>query len=966
MVSPHEIEQGLVRLRQLLRDGAGVFDRLTAEVAFANELCDAYPEERANWERLIAAGLAAANRSLSEGVRPKEAVAKAEAILAPIAQVAKQYTIHCVGHAHVDMNWMWDWPETVATTNDTFTTVDRLMEEFPAFRFSQSQASVYQIMKDYLPELYAKVKQRISEGRWEVTASTWVEGSKNLASGEILCRHLLYTKRFLNQEFGIPYDAIKIDWEPDTFGHAHTVPSIITKGGISRYYFHRGAAGPQLFWWQGKDGSRVLAFDDRARGYNGRIGPDIVRGLVPYARATGLKDWLFVYGVGDHGGGPTRRDLIQAEELATWPVFPDIKLSTTEEFYSAVERQASGLPVVDCELNYVFEGCYTSESNIKFANRKSESALVEAEMAALLGRAVARMPYPSEDISLAWRHAMFNQFHDILPGSGVRATYQYAQGLFQEVMARTTMMKTRSFRAIAARVNTASCCAPTRAAEADLGGVGPGIGGGPGDLPAVGGLSRRGGDVPWCDPFVVFNPSPWKRSEVVTARLWERDWEPSRIVVADDAGNVLPAQVLSCPNTRFWTYRCTDVAFPVTDVEGLGYRTYAVMEGPAPPVGGPCTGDGKGAIENEFLKVQVDPATGAIAQLLDKRTDLDLVPTGERLGVLEYLLEAPHSMTAWIIGQIVKVRPLTEGAVLEYPHQGPYLAAVTVRRRYGDSSFALTVSLSAGVPRVDFTLEMDWLERGSPEIGVPMLRIAFPLAIEDTLAAFECANGHVERPTDASLIRSLTTSYDFGDPGVDRNPGEVPVQRWADLVGTHRASGRRAGATLVNDSKYGHRVDGGALRLTLLRSSYDPDPLPELGPHTIRFALYPHAGDWSTSDATRVGYDFNLPVNAVSTTWQSGSLPGRKGFAELLTPNAMLSGMKKAEDSDALIVRLYEMEGKATTAQLRLDACLAAPGAPAVETDLLEQPLVKNTARMKDGVLSVRVPPFGLVAVKIG
>ena len=173
------------------------------------------------------------------------------------------------------------------------------------------------------------------------------------------------------------------------------------------------------------------------------------------------------------------------------------------------------------------------------------------------------------------------------------------------------------------------------------------------------------------------------------------------------------------------------------------------------------------------------------------------------------------------------------------------------------------------------------------------------------------------------------------------------------------------GGAVLNDSKYGYSVDGHVVRIDLLRSSYDPDPLPELGHHTIRFALQPHTGAWSASDATRAGYAFNLPLNVVGTRMQQGKLPGRKQCAEILTPNIMVSGMKKAEDGGALIVRLYEMEGQATTARIKLDPCLVAPDAAAVETDTLERPLKTSTAKMAKGTLSVKVPAFGMVTVKV-
>ena len=308
------------------------------------------------------------------------------------------------------------------------------------------------------------------------------------------------------------------------------------------------------------------------------------------SKRAGLKDYLFSYGVGDHGGGPTRRDLNLALRMDSWPIFPHVKFSTTDDFFAIAEAQAKDLPVVDAEMNSVFEGCYTSESNIKFANRKSENALVEAEMAALLGKGLAGLPYPTANLLTGWRHALLNQFHDILPGSGVRATYDYAQGLFQEIMAQTTMIKTQALRAIAGMVDTATACPLCEGfipgKDDDLA-----FGGGQGDVASDGMVTRYGtGLNACCDPFVVFNPNPWARSEVIITRLWNRTYADEHIAVKDDAGQTFPAQVLKRGSawggdpTSFdaWGHDFIEVAFPAHAVPAGGYRSYSVVRSVAP------------------------------------------------------------------------------------------------------------------------------------------------------------------------------------------------------------------------------------------------------------------------------------------------------------------------------------------------------------------------------------------------
>jgi alpha-mannosidase len=953
------IEKGLESIRASMEGDRKHIDRISLEIRFAQRLVDAKPEKKSEWQPLIDKAIEYASSEVKK--RPLDinsVVAETENILEPIGKAAKEYTVYCVGHAHIDMNWMWNWPETVSVVNDTFSTVDKLMDEFPEFHFSQSQASTYMILKEYLPELYEKVKKRVREGRWEVAASTWVEAEKNLASGEIMCRHLLYTKRFITQEFSIPIDAIKIDWEPDMFGHAHTVPGIISKAGVKRYYFCRGGKGQRLFWWQGKDGSRVLAFDDAILWYNGQIPlerapfPDMTHLLFDYEKSTGLKDYLFVYGVGDHGGGPTRRDLVTAIELNSWPIFPKVKLGTTEEYFSVIEPQLpDDLPVIEDELNFVFRGCYTSQTNIKTANRFGENRLVEAEAAAVLAWRLLGKTYPSDDLFVGWRNTMFNQFHDIIPGSGVKATYEYAQGLFQETLTRTSMVKTNSLRSLAANVDTTDM---NGAPEGDDPGskVGIGIGAGAGHESSMGGISTLSGGAVSSEPFLIFNPNPWARNELAVVRIWDKNIPNDRVKITSASGDEISGQVTDRGN--YWGHSFQSVAFPVENLPPMGYRVYSVSRSYSVVSSqADVKTNGYNILENEFFRVEVDQRSGAISSLVDKRTGYDLVPEGKRMGFLQWLLEAPHGMTAWEIGQIVKQIDLLDGATIDMPHRGPYLGAIRSHHKLNDSRFTTEISLKAGVPRVDFKLSVNWLERGYPEYGVPMLKVVFPVAIQGQRARFEIPCGYIERPADGS---------------------EVPSQKWVDLTGERIDRSAPVGVTLLNDCKYGHNVSEDEIKLTLIRSSYDPDPLPELGQHEIKFALVPHDGSWEASDAAKAGYEFNHPIEAVATDVHEGDLPKEQEFISVSPSNILLSGIKKAEDDDGLILRFYEMDGIDTDAEIRLDPSMLKSKSPldgesashAIETDILERPLAQSTAEIDDDVLKFSIPAFGITTVKIG
>jgi len=388
------------------------------------------------------------------------------------------------------------------------------------------------------------------------------------------------------------------------------------------------------------------------------------------------------------------------------------------------------------------------------------------------------------------------------------------------------------------------------------------------------------------------------------------------------------------------------------DVPATGYKVYAIDSGIAPvreegakidrslPEGTETmiTEINDGWMENEFLRVEVDHASGAIKHLIDKATGFDFVPEGKLLGLIEAYQEVPHGMTAWVIGQIKEVEKLDSGWSTHVVLRGPNRVAFKADRTYRDSRMSLEIGLNAGSRIVDFKLNLHWVERGTPETGVPMLRVAFPVNVENGVPTYEIP---------------------FGSQKRKQSQQEIPALKWADL------SDEKRGLTLVNAEKYGHSCVDNTLRLTLIRSSYEPDPLPEIANHEIRFAVIPHIGPLEVPAAIRAGESFNSPMAVVSAPVQKGNLPAEKSFVECLTPNVFISAVKKAEDSEALVIRMFECEGKETAAKIRITD-LVKPGSKAVETDVLERPLAKNSAKMDGDVLTVTVPAFGQATVKIG
>ncbi|MFQ3549796.1 MAG: glycoside hydrolase family 38 C-terminal domain-containing protein [Armatimonadota bacterium] len=982
MSTNEKIHSILKRLENSIVINSLPVERFKAEIGFARGFVGHFPNKKKEWEKLIieACEMVAKASESSRTTNLSRVIAKAEKILEPIGKVAKEYTIHCCGHAHIDMNWLWPWQETVNVAHDTFSTVDTLMKEFPEFRFSQSQASTYYAMQQYCPEIFQMIKRRVRQKKWEITASMWVEGEKNFVSGESLCRHLLYTRQYMQKELGLSPEDVKIDWSPDTFGHAHTVPSILSKGGVTRYYHMRTGPGPWLYKWRSPDGSEIIVYNDKGT-YNGSINSNITSPFLSYIGETKLKDFMFLYGVGDHGGGPTRADLRKAREMAKWPIYPTLKLSTTDAFFSAIEAVNPELPVIDRDLNFIFEGCYTSQSNIKHANRRSEIILPEAEILSLIAGAVDDMPYPSEILTNGWRYTLFNHFHDILPGSGIKATYEYSQGLFQEIQAISSSIKSRSFKRLASLIDTKSV---VEKKPSNLGnGFYDGLGAGAGDAGLSDIVTSRNAGSFGAEPVVVYNSKAWKRSELVYARIWNKDVPDEGMIVRDSNGNEFTAQVVD--RGFAWGHSYATIAFFAKDVPALGYKLYVAdisydnIESNRPPnseySGGVLregmTGvwigwsdayvDDKGkygsgcpydylpspfnlcdTLENDLIKVVVDKASGAIKHIIDKASGYDYVPSGKLLGVLEGCQEVPHSMTSWVIGQCKEIEQLTTGAELKVTSYGPNRASLVSTRVWRDSKITLEIGLNRDSKTIEFKLNTRWVERGTPETGVPMLRVAFPLNVEDGIPTYEIPFGSQTRVQSAQ---------------------EIPALKWVNLTGKNGKSNR--GFTLANYNKYGFSCNENTVRMTLIRSSYDPDPLPEIKDHEIKFALTLTDGSFDVVEATKLGEQFNSPLEVVSAGVQSGPLPAEKSFVEVLTPNIFVSTIKKAENSNAVVIRMFESEGKDTQAKIRISDIIP-DNAKAVEVDILERPLSKNTAKMSKDTLTVSVPAYSQATVMIG
>ncbi|MBO5070640.1 MAG: hypothetical protein J6C37_09815 [Roseburia sp.] len=824
-----------------------------------------------------------------------ETAKEAEKLLLPLSEEAKRIAMVCAAHAHIDMNWMWGFQETVAVTLDTVRTMLTLMKEYPEFTFSQSQASVYHILEEYAPELLEQVKQRVQEGRWEVTASTWVENDKNMPNGESMVRHLLYTKKYLSKLLDIKEETLNLDFEPDTFGHSYNLPEVLRNGGITRYYHCRGYEGENIYRWRGMSGAEVLVYRE-PKWYNASIESELCEGIPAFCEKYEIDQILFVYGVGDHGGGPTRRDIERIIDMSSWPLFPKIRFGTYREYYDYLEERKEQFPIVDQELNYVFTGCYTSQSRIKMANRIGEARLTEAEILGSMAKLKVSEYRKGKGLEEAWRKILFNHFHDIIPGSGIIETREFALGEFQKAMAQAGANGVRAMDAICESIADG----PEEKNVNDVA-LGAGVGNGT-DRAGNYGFTmteRGGGSVRY---LALFNTTQVTRTEPTEITLWDWQEDISRIRITDMNGREYPFQHLGREENWgeiYWGHTCNKllVWMPVPPV---GYTICRIDTREADCISvskniEPRTDiitDEPVCLENDKVKAIFDVTTMKCISFVRKSDGKELIhPAKPACGLVLITEETSNGMTSWRVGKSAGIVDLNETCCVRPGKIKPDGLRKELEYEIAGDGLKVRVKirLDEGSEFLDCQLKTVWTMLGSPEKGVPQLRFMVPTGYE---------------------VENYRYSIPFGM--IDR----APLAQDVPAIGMGCAVPKDGGSALcmLSDCKYGFRGDAEGLSLDLIRGSYDPDPYPEVGDHMVRIAI--GACDPGKENLALLAEQFAHPVIVRSCTARPDAIDAcRSLFA---VEGGVLSSIKEAEDGNGFMIRVYNPSGEESIMKLCL------------------------------------------------
>jgi alpha-mannosidase len=832
--------------------------------------------------------------------------------------------IRLSGNSHIDAAWLWPMSETIDVVRHTFTTALQLMDEYPKYTYTQSAAAYSEWICDKYPTVCQEIRDRIHEGRWELVGGMWVEPDLNMPDGESLVRQLLVGKRYFKQTFGTE---VRIGWNPDSFGYNWQLPQIYKRSGVDYFVTQKMDWNDttrlplKIFWWQSPDGSKVLAYFPH--GYADGIDPVSLAGDITYSRQRnpGVTEMMHLFGVGDHGGGPTR-DMLDAGVRWSDPakVTPPTTWGIAQGFFSDIETKldtdhspvwnyktlAAGdtkladppagqisIPTWKDELYFEYHrGVFTTQANHKRSMREAEEQMLNAEKISSIAW-LSGDSYPAARFTEAWKKILFNQFHDLAAGSGIAVIYRDAQKDYDVVRWTAADASRRSLHTISSQVNTKTA----------LGGV----------------------------PVMVTNPLAWIRTDLVNVEVQMPESSKEGVSVLDAKGQILPSQVLSF-DADTNTYH---LLVEVKDIPSLGYEVLTVLPGARPM--DTSLKASAGTLENDALRVTIDPLTGCITSLFDKRSQFESIAAGGCGNQLIAFKDTPKDYDAWNIDSDIEnvTTKLDKVDSVQLVEQGPLRAVIRVTRSWQQSKFVQDVTLYAGLDRVDVVNDFDWHETHI------LLKAAFPLAASSGEATYEIPYGTIERPTTR-------------DNKVEQAKFEVPALRWADLGdGKH-------GFSLINESKYGYDGKGNVLRISLLRSPTWPDPDADRGHHHFSYSLYPHAGDWRQALTVRHGYDFNYKLSAVQVESHEGQMSNEHSFASVKQQNVVLTAMKKAEDSDALIFRFYEWAGKSGNVQFSVP-----PGATgATLTNLMESP-EGSPLTITANQVTAPIHPFEILTVRV-
>jgi alpha-mannosidase len=603
----------------------------------------------------------------------------------------KNKTLHMIGNAHLDPVWLWQWQEGFQETKATFRSALDRLNEYDDFVFTSSSAVMYEWVENNDPEMFEEIKVRIKEGRWQICGGWWIQPDCNIPSGESFVRQGLYGQHFFKEKFGI---TATVGYNVDSFGHAGMLPQILQKSGMDHYVFmrpgpHEKGLPSRLFWWESDDGSRVMTFQIPYE-YT-TWGKDLDAHVRRCARELKepVNEMMSFYGVGNHGGGPTKENIESLKRLNEEGDLPNLIFSSPNQFFEEVKKKNRSLPVVHHDLQNHAKGCYAVHSGVKKWNREAENLLVKAEKFSVIAHSITRQPYPT-DYGQAWKNVLFNQFHDILAGTSLEEAYEDARDMHGEAMSIAQRGLNYAVQSLAWNI----------------------------DIEQEEGMT----------PIVVFNPHSWEVTTNVEVEF-RRVKEDQMLI--DENGQQVPLQVVQSSATANGRNRLSFIA----KIPAMGYRVYKVVSQTTPKEFSTIKASDY-VLENERYRLEINPETGFIQSLFDKQKQFELFAGEAARPVVIH----DHSDT-WshdVIRYDDVAGEFKPKSIQRIEH-GPVKSVIRVVSEYGQSTCIQDFTMYKELGHVDVKVTIDWREK------FKVLKLKYPVNLVHRNATYEIPYGHIVR-----------------------------------------------------------------------------------------------------------------------------------------------------------------------------------------------------------------------------
>lgn len=767
-----------------------------------------------------------------------------------------------IGNAHLDPIWLWRWQEGCAEVLQTFRSALDRLKEYNDFVFTCSSAAYYKWVEEIDPQMFEEIRLMVKKGRWVPVNGWWVQPDCNMPSGESYARQALYSQLYYYEKFGI---TCKTGYNVDSFGHNAMMPQLLQKSGMDFYVFqrpgmHENDEIPEnLFWWDSADGSRVLTYRipdgyaaNGVESLNRRIDA-----LDKRADDAGYGLMLF-YGVGNHGGGPTKGDIEYLKANLEREGYNELEFSSPDGYFEDILNEFLDLPSWNDELQHHASGCYSATSLVKALNRKAENALAAAEKWDTVSSIVTNSTPCTKEFEKAWQKVCFNQFHDIMCGCSIMEAYDDVK----ESQGYAINIASESYNNALLRIS--------RKIDTWIDGVSD---------PVFETRHYTGADSGFPRPVVVFNPHSYE------VELPVRTYHPSKAVTDCDGNEVLFQNIRSSRSNDDHL----DTLF-VAKVPPFGYATYWLELDSEARAEKELSGEQNFFMENEFMSVELDSETGYIRSLVDKKSGVEYA-SDNFLAIPTVINDDKTDTWAHNVFKFHDVKGLMELISIDRVENGALRSVIRTKHKFNDSYLTQEFILAKGQKTLRVDCKAMWQE------NFTLLKFAFPVGGSDEISTYEIPCGYIKRPC---------------------NGEEEPALNWADL--TVNKDGKRAGLSVISDSKYSYDCPGAELRLTALRNvifadHYSDRPAANFnftdeGLNRFSYGIYLHDGEAEDSDIVKEAHLFNNNIAVVPESYHKGELNQKDCFLYTNLDNVVVTALKRCEDgSGDLIVRLYETKG---------------------------------------------------------